>query len=614
MFQFVNAQHQADNWYFGKRAAITFNGGSPYPVYGCQIEPLPRGMGWYLNNEGTSSISDNNGHLLFYSEGEHVWNRFNHLMPNGNNLLGCYSSTTSSFIIPVPHSDELFYLFTTDCLENGLVNGLRYSMIDMCLDSGRGDVIITQKNILLLDTVSEKLTAVNHPNGSDIWLIAHKFHSDAFYSYLITATGIIDTVISNIGSIHGPTNWQALGQMKASPDGSRIASVIGNGNVSIREIFDFDNVTGVVSNLISLTSPTFSYAVEFSPDNSKLYLYGMDLIQYDLTAGSQSAIDASAVTLTSGCLPCGMQLGPDGKIYLAGWGGNLPAITAPNLAGIGCALTFNYAPVGMNPRSDFPSFISSFEYHNGVPPCMANIPPSSDFFASDSSVCPGTCIDFSNTSFYANHYSWSFPGSNHGNDTTLNPQNICYTDTGYHDVILITTNANGSDTLIRHNFIYVYPPVTFNPILQSGNTLYSTPGFYSYQWYKDSTLIPNATLYSYVATTDGTYSVAATDDNGCLYFATILNIQVGISDIQKDSDPLQVLYDNGKICVRRNFPDDNQLCATVIDAFGKILFNEKLSFHQGESMYCINKLLASGLYLLNFTNGFSSGSTRFVIR
>src|SRR3954463_15895908 len=87
----ASGQNQGYNWCFGKYAAMTFNGGIPSPVYGCQIEPLPRAMGWYLSNEGTSTMSDMYGHLLFYSEGEHVWNRFNQLMPNGSNLLGCYS-------------------------------------------------------------------------------------------------------------------------------------------------------------------------------------------------------------------------------------------------------------------------------------------------------------------------------------------------------------------------------------------------------------------------------------------------------------------------------------------------------------------------------------------
>jgi hypothetical protein len=140
------SQNQGNKWYFGYMSALDFNGGSPpVSISGCQIIPLSQGTGWYLHNEGTSSISDNLGNLLFYSEGQNIWNSNNQLMPNGSGLMGCYSSTTSSYIIPVPLSDSLFYLFTTDCLENNLANGLRYSIIDMCLEKGLGDVIINKK-------------------------------------------------------------------------------------------------------------------------------------------------------------------------------------------------------------------------------------------------------------------------------------------------------------------------------------------------------------------------------------------------------------------------------------------------------------------------------------
>ncbi len=354
-----SGQNQGNKWYFGYMSAIDFNSGTPVPITGCQIIPLPQ-TGWFLHNEGCASIGDNNGDLLFYSEGQHVWNRNNQVMPNGNNLLGCYSSTAAAFIIPVPLSDRLFYLFTTDCIEHGLVNGLRYSIIDMCLDSAKGDIISTQKNILLLDTVSEKLTAVNHPNGKDIWLIAHKHYSDAFYAYLISEFGIIDTVISYIGSVYGPSAYQSIGQMKASPNGKKLVAVVGSGGVSLGEIFDFNDTTGSISNQISLTSVNYPYSIDFSPDNSKLYTGGLDGVnQYDLSSGTQAAINASKTTLVPAfCLPCGMQLGPDGKIYLA----DGAAILNPNLLGTACGYTPTYLSIyaGM----DFPSFISSFQYHN----------------------------------------------------------------------------------------------------------------------------------------------------------------------------------------------------------------------------------------------------------
>ena len=362
IFQVAYSQNQGNKWYFGYMSALDFNSGSPpASISGCQIIPLPQDGTWFPSNEGTSTISDNLGNLLFYSEGQHVWNRANQVMPHGDSLLGCYSSTTSSFIIPVPLSNRFFYLFTTDGLENNLANGLRYSKIDMCLDSGRGDVITKEKNILLLDTVSEKLTGVNHPNGRDIWLIAHKHFSDAFYAYLITPNGITDTVITHIGSIYGPSVWQAQGQMKASPDGKKIASLISNNGVPNGAILDFNDSTGVLSNLINLTSISDSYSLDWSPDNSKLYTWGFfsGFNQFDLSGGTEAAINSSMTAVTSGgCIPCGIQLGPDGKIYTA----NGDAILYPNLPAASCGFTTGYLSIGAG--SDFPSFISSFNYHN----------------------------------------------------------------------------------------------------------------------------------------------------------------------------------------------------------------------------------------------------------
>jgi PKD repeat protein len=307
-----------------------------------------------------------------------------------------------------------------------------------------------------------------------------------------------------------------------------------------------------------------------------------------------------------------MQLGPDGKIYISGYGGNIPAITAPNLAGTACAFTIGYAPTGMNPSSDFPSFISSFEYHNGVPPCLANMPPSSGFFASTDSICPGTCIDFTNTSTNATHYSWFFPGSNNLNDTSYNPQNVCYIDTGYHDVILITTNSSGSDTLVRH--IYVFPPAQSSPIYQSGDTLFATPGFASYKWYKDTTLIPHAYVYFYVPPTDGTYSVIMTDDNGCTSIATVLNVQVGITETNNSSNELLIYYRDGKICLEQFYNNFDDVEATITDVFGRTVLNAKFNLHSGKNINYIDKILPPGIYIANISNTHFSRSIRFMIK
>ncbi|MCW3071547.1 MAG: type sorting protein [Bacteroidetes bacterium] len=174
LIQITFAQKQGNIWMFGQGGGIDFNSGIPTALIGCQIFGNPTPPGDYLYSEGCASISDSSGTLLFYSNGEKVWNKNNLVMPNGDSLEGFYSSTSAAFIIPTPLSDSLYYLFTTDGIERNLQKGLRYSLINMCMDGGNGDVISAQKNILLLDTVTEKLCAVAYPNGTDVWLIAHK--------------------------------------------------------------------------------------------------------------------------------------------------------------------------------------------------------------------------------------------------------------------------------------------------------------------------------------------------------------------------------------------------------------------------------------------------------
>jgi hypothetical protein len=53
--------------------------------------------------------------------------------------------------------DSRHYLFTTDVLEGFLINGFRYSVIDMCLDDFFGAVLTDQKILKLLLAMSERI-------------------------------------------------------------------------------------------------------------------------------------------------------------------------------------------------------------------------------------------------------------------------------------------------------------------------------------------------------------------------------------------------------------------------------------------------------------------------
>ena len=378
------AQKQGNIWYFGDSAGLDFNSGTPVAITDGQIN-----FGTFTHNEGATVISDTTGAFLFYSNGEKVWNRNHQIMPNGDSLMGHGSSTQAALIVPQPTSTTLFYLFTTDAFYlNNLKNGLRYSIVDMCLDNESGDITIDSKNILLLDTVAEKLTATKHSNGTDYWIVTHKYWSDAFYAFLLTANGIEDTVISNIGSVHmdndSASTTAAIGQMKISPDGSKLALCFSNTNPSFSELFDFDNLTGVVSNLISLPTDTVGginlYGVEFSPDNSKVYFSAGDygLYQYDLTAGGGNADSIkNSRTLISDPIDYifGMQLGPDGKIYIANAGQPyLAAINNPNASGSSCNFVVNAVTLnGKLCSYSVTGFVTNFDYPNNNVNCSTGL-------------------------------------------------------------------------------------------------------------------------------------------------------------------------------------------------------------------------------------------------
>ncbi|WP_275314800.1 hypothetical protein [Tenacibaculum bernardetii] len=140
-------QQEANIWYFGRNAGIDFSSGNPIALTNGQLNTF----------EGCSSIADENGNLLFYSDGATVWNRNHTIMPNGIGLLGNSLSSQSALIVLNPTIPSIFYLFTVDAQENNL-NGVNYSIINMSLNGGNGD--ITTKNIPLINSATEKITAV----------------------------------------------------------------------------------------------------------------------------------------------------------------------------------------------------------------------------------------------------------------------------------------------------------------------------------------------------------------------------------------------------------------------------------------------------------------------
>ncbi len=363
----VFCQGEANYWYFGANAGVNFNTSPPSPLTNGQLN----------TSEGCSSISDENGNLLFYTDGRTIWNRNHNVMSNadyfnGTGLLGDPSSTSSGLIVPHPTDANLYYVFTVDEPhhdnatnypnqgpgtangeysdlpgsnvpqdDDGFNNGLNYSVVDMTLDGGLGNVISSEKNIHLITydpsnseeikyKCSEKITAVKGSDCNSIWLLTHFI--DKFYAFKIDNSGVnTSPVISQTGPAIPISSYRraALGYMKVSPNGKKLIvahntktyNQIGsndaeNGGVYL---YDFDDLSGMVSNNLPLVENVNAYGVEFSMETKKVYatvtqnnnalLYQWDLESTDIPNSINNINGVSGNTATA------LQLAPNGKIY-----------------------------------------------------------------------------------------------------------------------------------------------------------------------------------------------------------------------------------------------------------------------------------------------------------
>ncbi len=88
--------------------------------------------------------------------------------------------------------------------------------------------------------------------------------------------------------------------------------------------------------------------------------------------------------------------------------------------------------------------------------------PTSGFIASDTIICPGATVSLVNQSFYADSYQWIItPAATAVFVNSTTPQSpqpqVQFTDTGRYDIMLITTNGRGSDTLFKQQHIFAGP-------------------------------------------------------------------------------------------------------------------------------------------------------------
>ncbi len=307
------AQLENANWHFGESIGLTFNT-TPPSVISSQLGSYPH----HGYSGCSSSVSDASGNVLFYTDGVYVWDKNHNQMTNGYDLYGAvaqYQGKQNSVIVPKPGNSDIYYIFTISYFEPGNSpighGGLHYSVVDMSLRSGLGDVVTGLKNIALtshdnlaldydystatgLQTYQTKITTTLSAAGNKIWLSFFPYFYQGgvsslySYSYAITENGICG---QPDGSSPAPTSFDLLnnanydpwpytatGCIKIAPDGQHLAEIADH-HVNL---YDFNNATGHVTfnqtlyDVLSPSDPYPGYGIEFSPNSQLLYFSTVD--------------------------------------------------------------------------------------------------------------------------------------------------------------------------------------------------------------------------------------------------------------------------------------------------------------------------------------------------
>ena len=184
------SESQGVKWYFGANAGLDFGGGgSPKPITDGTLNTI----------EGSSSIANTKGKLLFYTDGITIYGKdgkpLKSLDPRDSAatatpilLGGNKNSTQSALIVPKPTCrgcEYLYYVYTTSEVRGK--KQLSYSVVDMRQNGGKGAVI--EKNIPVTDPGqgTEQSAAVENKRDSTYWVITPVYGTNKFQIRHLTA-------------------------------------------------------------------------------------------------------------------------------------------------------------------------------------------------------------------------------------------------------------------------------------------------------------------------------------------------------------------------------------------------------------------------------------------
>lgn len=383
----AGAQGENDNWYFGYHCRVNFSGTTP-------VVPPTNQMDAF---EACGTVSDSSGNLLFYTNGQQLFNRDHQVMQNGSGLKGKPSSQQLA-IVKHPGNPNQYFVFTTgfnhpDSINNHIV----YSIVDMSLGNldiygnPLGTVLSNAKNISVLDYQGNKfrgeaITVVPSPYNT-FWVLIPS--AKKLYSYTVNNNGFNNgaPVVSTLDfpTTMVPGNHYSIKVSPKLPSNMNFSNYLCISSWStpdnINKVFSFSDVSGQITSHYALAINSFnSYLPEFNKDASVLYLGDFRIYAFDLLTSTPFNINYMEIYNFGYTRSCGaIQRNKYDDIYFSVPNNKfLSKIINPDVYGPTIGVDLNNIPLGMALYGDsadamygLPQLVPVL--NNSYYPCMGNL-------------------------------------------------------------------------------------------------------------------------------------------------------------------------------------------------------------------------------------------------
>ena len=496
--QSAAGQNETANWLFGDRNWLSF-----YPSI------ITKDSCNSYFEEPQSSISDKKGNLLFYSDGQSVFNKNHKIIKNGDSLLGDWSASQGCVFVKQPGNDSIFYIFTTDY---GLgSHGLMYNIINLKTNTDLS--YVSHKNKQIASKTCESISVTSHQNGIYKWIVILSGISNKISAFLLTDKGLnLCPVESSIGYAF---NGKVLTyQTKAKFNNGGTMWVVDNMVDGVIKVSSFNNETGMFWKSFTVNEYfDIITGMQFSKNSKYLYIIERELQIVQLNTSTWKKTKIFDIAPTNARM-LGAQFGIDGKIYITSVDSSfLSTIENPDENGLNCNFKKKSIFLKHKCTSGLPNFDQSYFYT-----------PAIDF--KYELECINNTIQFwGYDTFNARVHQWEFRKLKGGNWQSIGQdKNLNYTfkDTGIYEVRYVAAINSRQDTVSKT--IHIYQKI--NKHFLGKDTVYAkgTPfkkeliapyGMHCQLWQDSSS------LSTYQADTAGRYTCKVTNQSFCEVTDTI---------------------------------------------------------------------------------------------